>query len=74
MNIAERIRYEIESLKIIFSDQTINVTASLGVASFIPDSNKTTDLLIELADKALNQAKNEGRNCTCSIINTASIV
>lgn len=67
VNIAERIRSEIERLDIIFANQTISITASLGVASFIPDSDKTVELLIELADKALYRAKNEGRNCTRSI-------
>lgn len=67
MNIAERIRNEIERLDIIFANQVIGITASLGVASFIPDSDKTAELLIDLADKALYQAKNEGRNCTRSI-------
>ncbi len=67
INIAERIRNEIERLDIIFANQVIGITASLGVASFIPDSDKTAELLIDLADKALYQAKNEGRNCTRSI-------
>jgi diguanylate cyclase len=64
MVIAERIRHQIENLQIENSDQTISITASLGVASFIPNSHKTPSLLIELADKALYQAKKEGRNCT----------
>lgn len=66
MIIAERIRHQIESLQIKFSGETISVTASLGVSSFTPNSNKTPNLLIELADNALYQAKNEGRNCTRS--------
>lgn len=66
MIIAERIRHQIESLQIKFSGEIISVTASLGVSSFIPNSNKTPNLLIELADNALYQAKNEGRNCTRS--------
>lgn len=73
MSFAERIRCKIENLNIVFAHQTIKVTASLGVASFIPDSNKTTELLIELADKALYQAKNEGRNCTRSMNNGAPV-
>ena len=64
MIIAERIRHQIESLQIKFSGETFSVTASLGVSSFTPNSNKTPNLLIELADNALYQAKNEGRNCT----------
>ncbi len=72
MNIAERIRDEIERLNIDFAGQTIRLTASLGVASFTPDTNTTSDLLIALADKALYQAKDEGRNCTRS--NTVAAV
>lgn len=63
---AERIRHQIESLQVKFSGETISVTASLGVSSFIPNTNKTPNLLIELADNALYQAKNDGRNCTRS--------
>ena len=66
MVIAERIRHHIENLQIKFSGKTIPITTSLGVASFVPNNNKTTNLLIELADKALYQAKYDGRNCTRS--------
>lgn len=62
MLIAERIRLHIEALSIDFAGQKISVTASLGVADFIPNNNKTAGLLIELADKALYQAKTAGRN------------
>lgn len=66
MTIAERIRHQIENLNIVFTNQKITITASLGVASFIPNNNKSVGLLIELADKALYQAKKEGRNRTIS--------
>ena len=67
MIIAERIRNQIESLEIVFASKKIKITASLGVASFVPNTNKSAGLLIELADKALYQAKKEGRNCIRSI-------
>lgn len=63
MMIAERIRYHIESLEIQYAGQRFHITASLGVSSFIPKANKSAGLLIEQADKALYQAKREGRNC-----------
>lgn len=66
MIIAERIRHQIENLNIVFSEQKIAITASLGVASFVPNNNKTAQSLIELADKALYQAKSDGRNRTRS--------
>lgn len=62
MMIAERIRLQIENLQIEFSGKKIAITASLGVSSFIPNNHKTAGLLIELADKALYQAKSDGRN------------
>tara|TARA_R110001592_G_scaffold103247_2_gene290970 strand:+ start:6907 stop:8757 length:1851 start_codon:yes stop_codon:yes gene_type:complete len=70
MKIAERIRHQIEHLHIKFANQKISITASLGVASFIPNNNKTPSLLIELADKALYQAKKDGRNCTRSTLSS----
>lgn len=60
--IAERIRHHIEGLEISYSGKNINLTASIGIASFVPNHYKTSSLLIELADKALYQAKNNGRN------------
>lgn len=66
VTIAERIRHQIEHLAIKYSGKHIPITASLGVATFIPNNNKTPGLLIELADKALYKAKSDGRNCTRS--------
>lgn len=67
LKIAERIRHDIEGLNVVFAGQVIRVTASLGVASVIPDNQKTSALLIDQADKALYQAKAEGRNCIRSL-------
>lgn len=39
------------------------VTVSIGVASFIPSYNRNFKKLYEEADKALYQAKQNGRNC-----------
>ncbi len=57
--IAERVRKEIEKL-IIPNNQKIQVTASIGIASSELIQNVTETL--EYADKALYQAKEQGRN------------
>lgn len=62
MLLAERIRRQIESLKIVFDGVNIPLTATMGVSSFVPNTHKTPFDLIELADKALYQAKSSGRN------------
>jgi len=56
---AERIRDKIEKTQFTFQDKIINVTISYGVAQI---GSKQGDLWIESADKALYQAKNQGRN------------
>lgn len=59
---AERIRKTIENLAIEFEGKKIPVTTSIGIAF----SNKNTDLglekMIDMADKALYQSKQNGRN------------
>ena len=62
MMIAERIRRQIEASRIVFAGHPIPLTASFGVSSLIPNTHKTPADLIELADKALYQAKAAGRN------------
>ena len=60
--VAERIRLSIMGTK--FSDKLsgLNLTVSLGVASFPIDGVTTVDAFIKLADDALYRAKNSGRN------------
>ena len=38
------------------------VTVSIGISSVVPDKNNSHEILRILADKALYQAKNNGRN------------
>lgn len=45
-----------------------NVTASIGVASVIPDSQFAKDMLLEAADKAMYTSKNAGRNQVSSVL------
>jgi diguanylate cyclase (GGDEF)-like protein len=57
---AERIRQEIESLKIDFEGTRIPITTSIGVT--FADPNIQLEKLIDMADKALYQSKQNGRN------------
>jgi diguanylate cyclase (GGDEF)-like protein len=61
LNIAERLRAEVERSSIPFNGQTIRATASIGVASF-PRDGATPDFLLRAADVALYEAKKTGRN------------
>ena len=62
--LAERLREEVEALKIPHPDSKISefVTISLGVANLRPHRGSSYDILVSLADKALYQAKDQGRN------------
>jgi len=63
--VAERIREGVEDLQIRHGKSPFNetLTISLGIASTIPDDNLRVAQLISMADKALYQAKRDGRNC-----------
>ena len=62
--IAENMRSSIEALNIRHAASSIadHLTISLGVASLIPRHSRELDELQVAADKALYQAKHEGRN------------
>jgi len=63
MEIAERLREDVAALEICQGDAIINVTVSIGIASFLSQSRPTPADLISAADRQLYQAKNSGRNC-----------
>jgi len=58
---AEEIREAVSHLNIKYGNQNIDITVSIGMSSF-PESATEGKELIELADKALYFAKNNGRN------------
>lgn len=59
---AEQLREEFKCLNIIHQGQLLRrATISLGVAAF-PEHGSTVKILIQTADKALYQAKEEGRD------------
>ena len=59
-HVAERFRKQIENQTIFFGGQEIKVTITLGVAQF--DSSLGAEKCIQLADKALYEGKEHGRN------------
>ncbi|WP_020677348.1 GGDEF domain-containing protein [Geopsychrobacter electrodiphilus] len=64
--VAERIRRTVEKYPFTFSEQQMACTISLGIASFIAESD-SPDTLMGRADRALYQAKQQGRNRTISL-------
>lgn len=57
---AERLRTQVASLRLTVDDHEITFTSSLGVAHYSGET--TLDELVGRADKALYQAKQDGRN------------
>jgi len=60
--LAERIRRNIEALETSCEGSKIKLTVSLGIATL--NNGEDEVLFFNRADKALYQAKNDGRNCT----------
>lgn len=64
IHLAQTIKYAVSELNLehAASEVSDNVTLSIGVATMRPQPQQAPTLLIEAADKALYQAKNEGRD------------
>lgn len=64
IRIANLIRQKIEALHILHAHSPVSsyVTVSIGVTSLVPNSNLSYEDLFDFADKALYQAKDNGRN------------
>jgi diguanylate cyclase (GGDEF)-like protein len=62
--IAEAIRSAVRASGIVHADSKVSkhLTLSIGVASIIPSPQLSINMLITKAEKALNQAKNQGRD------------
>lgn len=67
MEIAERIRKNIAEKTLIFEQQKVSFTVSIGVATTLEGEPSFNELLI-IADMALYQSKEQGRNRVSSII------
>jgi diguanylate cyclase (GGDEF)-like protein len=63
--VAQRLRLSVEEARIRVFNENIRCTVSIGVASY-PDDAQSPNGLIDQADKALYQAKAQGRNRVCS--------
>jgi diguanylate cyclase (GGDEF)-like protein len=61
-HIGEIIRSKIEASEIVFDGKQISLTISAGVSAAIPEPGSTCDILIACADRAMYQAKENGRN------------
>ncbi len=68
MEVAERLRERIENMRVVLEEnQTpITFTVSIGLVS-VTSKDKTLQELLNLADQALYQAKNTGRNRVCVV-------
>ena len=64
VRLAEKIRKNIEKLKIDYEGVTINITASFGVACG-EDEVKLGESLVRMSDDSLYEAKQNGRNQVC---------
>jgi len=62
--IAERVREEMMKLNFTGNESHFSVTTSCGVVELDRDFIKNTDELVTMADQALYEAKNSGRNKT----------
>ena len=62
--VAEKILSSLLKRKIPHETSLVSdyVTVSIGISSIVPDKNNSKEILRVLADKALYQAKNNGRN------------
>ncbi|MFC1643616.1 diguanylate cyclase [Chlamydiota bacterium] len=62
--VAEKIRQNIEGKRIIFNNDRLKVTVSIGLAEYSKNKN-TAETLIRIADENLYIAKGQGRNRIC---------
>ena len=67
LHIAQEIKASLANLAIEHSASKVNpfVTLSMGIFALVPDEGHSPKTLVEMADKALYMAKNNGRNGIC---------
>jgi diguanylate cyclase (GGDEF)-like protein len=57
-----RLQQVIEAMRVETGDGTIMITTSVGIASLTEGDYTKADVLVEMADQALYEAKKAGRN------------
>jgi diguanylate cyclase (GGDEF)-like protein len=62
LEVAENIRLDVENTEILFARQILKITISIGVNSQVPTKDCLISDFIALADKALYDAKQAGKN------------
>ena len=67
VKLAETLRKDVQNLIVPFEGNSIRFTASFGVACGLPDTAFEPEDLLAISDKALYQAKRDGRNCVKTI-------
>jgi len=65
MTVAERLRKSIEEESIRAFDEELNITISVGVATY-PEDGKDVETMVDKSDGALYKAKRKGRNMVCT--------
>lgn len=63
--LAERVRAAVERERFIVAEQPVQLTLSIGVASFTVEGSTTIDQLLYVADQRMYLAKKLGRNRIC---------
>jgi len=64
---AQRMRLEVEAHPVSFAGKKISVTCSFGVTSVPGGVRAKADEVIKIADEALYEAKQQGRNHVCQL-------
>ncbi len=64
MHLAEAMQKEVQQLRIPHEKSSVSeyLTVSVGVSSTVPQQKFSPEALIAVADRALYQAKEQGRN------------